>query len=305
MKKIQLFALSLVLFFAQIYLSYAAPLSGYQGTAGSSGMQSSTQTVGDTTYYVNSDNTGDWYSYATPAPSSSPSQSGSTCYYRICSQNNITGKVFCATQSSHDKNCTSRTNCSSDADCGVPSPVSSGSTSPTASCIPCPTGAFCTGAGGYCATPTSGGTSYCPPSPSCSYRYCFNDSCRIRTLARTICPANECRSNADCNCEISVFTINDKDKSPVKTWVTQVNQGHWEASDNCDNCNISCNPYPKCVWQKNNIGTGEPGSVYEFKIGESGSYTYTLTCYNNYETSSKTLEMEANNLPWWREVVPF
>ncbi|MDD2677828.1 MAG: hypothetical protein WC288_00240 [Candidatus Paceibacterota bacterium] len=106
-------------------------------------------------------------------------------------------------------------------------------------------------------------------------------------------------------CTIDIFTINDKDTSPIRVWVTQLNQGHWSASDYCDNCNISCSPYPDCLWQKDNIGTGGPGAIYQFKLKEYGSYTYTLTCFNSFgDRPSETLQVNAVNLPWWREIIP-
>ncbi|MFA5041893.1 MAG: hypothetical protein WC507_00290 [Candidatus Paceibacterota bacterium] len=59
-----------------------------------------------------------------PTTDKPSSNNNKTCKYKICSQNNLTGKVFCATQSSSDPNCQSRSNCTNDSDCGSSNNVS-------------------------------------------------------------------------------------------------------------------------------------------------------------------------------------
>ncbi|MDD4999328.1 MAG: hypothetical protein WC288_01385 [Candidatus Paceibacterota bacterium] len=166
----------------------------------------------------------------------------------------------------------------------------------------------------YCnpsSTPTSGGGGGgggTPTAPPPSTRYACNQengTCYSN-------PNGPYSSIASCEnscfrkpCTIDIFSINDEDTSPIRVWVTQLNQGHWSASDYCDNCNISCSPYPDCLWQKDNIGTGGPGAIYQFKLKEYGSYTYTLTCFNSFgDRPSETLQVNAVNLPWWREIIP-
>jgi len=89
-----------------------------------------------------------------------------------------------------------------------------------------------------------------------------------------------------------------------RAWVGYPITGKWSASDWCDDCDVDCTPYPECVWKQDGIGTGS--DERKFTLEESGDYTYTLTCYKSGGRDQKqvTVNLEALNLPWWREIVP-
>ena len=91
---------------------------------------------------------------------------------------------------------------------------------------------------------------------------------------------------------------------PKKAWVGYSITGKWSASTWCEDCDITCTPYPECVWKQDSIGIGS--DEHEFTLEESGDYVYTLTCYKQGGKDEKqaTVRLEALNLPWWREIVP-
>jgi len=98
-------------------------------------------------------------------------------------------------------------------------------------------------------------------------------------------------------CMISYFEL------PARAWVGYPITGRWSASDWCDDCDVDCTPYPECVWKQNNIGLWDE---HKFKLSQSGTYTYTLTCYGEggADKRQETTEVKAINLPWWREIIP-
>ena len=91
---------------------------------------------------------------------------------------------------------------------------------------------------------------------------------------------------------------------PERAWAGYPITGRWSASDWCDDCDVSCTPYPECVWRQDNIGTGF--DEYKFTLEQSGTYNYTLTCYGEGGIDERTefATVEALNLPWWREIIP-
>jgi len=91
---------------------------------------------------------------------------------------------------------------------------------------------------------------------------------------------------------------------PKRAWVGYSITGKWSASTWCKDCDVTCSPYPECVWKENNIGIGF--DEYKFTIKQSGTYTYTLTCYKQGGADQRqaTVILEALNLPWWREIIP-
>jgi hypothetical protein len=91
---------------------------------------------------------------------------------------------------------------------------------------------------------------------------------------------------------------------PQRAWVGYPITGRWSASDWCDDCDVSCTPYPECVWKKDSIGTGFGEN--EFTITQSGTYDYTLTCYGSggIDERTESATVEVLNLPWWREIIP-
>ncbi len=94
---------------------------------------------------------------------------------------------------------------------------------------------------------------------------------------------------------------------PKRAWVGYSITGRWSASAWCEDCDVTCTPYPECVWKLNNIGIGNIGAnEYKFTLSQSGTYTYTLTCYKQGGRDQKqaTVTIEALNLPWWREIIP-
>ena len=98
-------------------------------------------------------------------------------------------------------------------------------------------------------------------------------------------------------CMISYFEL------PARAWVGYSIIGRWAASDWCDDCDVTCTPYPECVWKQNNIGLWDE---YKFKLSQSGTYNYTLTCYGpgGIDERQETATVQAINLPWWREIIP-
>jgi len=90
----------------------------------------------------------------------------------------------------------------------------------------------------------------------------------------------------------------------TRAWVGYPITGTWSASDWCEDCDVTCTPYPECVWKQDSIGIGS--DEYKFELEESGDYTYTLTCYKQGGADQRqaTITLEALNLPWWREIIP-
>jgi len=221
----------------------------------------------------------------------------STCTYHVCERVPV-----CTRKSLNQRDCPAN-ECRNDADCSGSLKYSCNTS--TWRCDDSPSGSYSSYSSCQAACKPSSST---PTTTTTLTRYACNQengTCYSN-------PNGPYSSIASCEnncfrkpCTIDIFTINDKDTSPIRVWVTQLNQGHWSASDYCDNCNISCSPYPDCLWQKDNIGTGGPGAIYQFKLKEYGSYTYTLTCFNSFgDRPSETLQVNAVNLPWWREIVP-
>jgi len=99
-------------------------------------------------------------------------------------------------------------------------------------------------------------------------------------------------------CMINYFEL------PERAWVGYPITGRWSASDWCDDCDVSCTPYPECVWKKDSIGTGFDED--KFTIEQSGTYYYTLTCYGpgGIDERTEPATVKALNLPWWREIIP-
>jgi len=99
-------------------------------------------------------------------------------------------------------------------------------------------------------------------------------------------------------CMINYFEL------PERAWVGYPIIGKWSAGAWCDNCDVSCTPYPECTWKQNSIGIGF--DEHEFILLQSGIYNYTLSCYGQGGTDKKTesATVEALNLPWWQEINP-
>jgi len=134
-----------------------------------------------------------------------------------------------------------------------------------------------------------------PPKYSCnkSNWTCYQDSSGIySSLSRC---QDAC---VEPPCMIDYFEF------PKRAWVGYSITGKWSASAWCEDCDVTCSPYPECVWKQNNIGIGF--DKYKFTIKQSGTYTYTLTCYKQGGADQRqaTVILEALNLPWWREIIP-
>jgi len=134
-----------------------------------------------------------------------------------------------------------------------------------------------------------------PPKYSCnkSNWTCYQDSSGIySSLSRC---QDAC---VEPPCMIDYFEF------PKRAWVGYSITGKWSASTWCEDCDVTCSPYPECVWKQNNIGIGF--DEYKFTIKKSGTYTYTLTCYKQGGADQRqaTVILEALNLPWWREIIP-
>jgi len=173
-----------------------------------------------------------------------------------------------------------------------------------------------------------------PVAPSYSCMQCRGTTCSLRN-SPTPC-VSTCRTNSDCRtpvsppsngtngnggtppsnggytppvspppvlpetqpCMINYFEL------PERAWVGYPITGRWSASDWCDDCDVSCTPYPECVWKKDSIGTGFDED--KFTIEQSGTYYYTLTCYGpgGIDERTEPATVKALNLPWWREIIP-
>jgi hypothetical protein len=99
-------------------------------------------------------------------------------------------------------------------------------------------------------------------------------------------------------CMINYFEL------PERAWVGYPIIGKWSAGAWCDNCDVSCTPYPECTWEQDSIGIGF--DEHEFTLLQPGIYNYTLSCYGQGGTDKKTesATVEALNLPWWQEINP-
>ena len=194
--------------------------------------------------------------------------------------------------------------CSTNADCGpITPPTSPPATSPPATSPPSNGNGWTPPAtsppsNGW-TPPSNGGTPSPPPPPPPKYSCnksnwtCYQDSSGIySSLSRC---QDAC---VEPPCMIDYFEF------PKRAWVGYSITGKWSASTWCEDCDVTCIPYPECVWKENNIGIGF--DEYKFTIKQSGTYTYTLTCYKQggRDQRQATVTIEALNLPWWREIIP-
>ena len=147
-------------------------------------------------------------------------------------------------------------------------------------------------------TPSNGWTPPPPPLPkySCNQSTwtCYQNS------SGPYSSLSSCQSACvEPPCMINYFEFLQK-----RAWVGYPITGRWSASAWCVDCDVTCTPYPECVWQQDNIGIGF--DEHEFTLEQSGDYTYTLTCYKQGGRDQKqvTVSLEALNLPWWREIIP-
>jgi len=202
--------------------------------------------------------------------------------------------------------------CQTDSDCGVPTPPPP-PPPPQYSCKQCrgttcsvrysstPCSNTCT-TDADCRVPTPPSNGWTPPvSPPPPPKY----SCNKSTWTCYQNPSGPYSSLSSCQsacveppCMINYFEF------PKRAWVGYSITGKWSASDWCVDCDVTCTPYPECVWKQDNIGTGF--DEHEFTLEQSGDYIYTLTCYKQGGRDQKqvTVSLEALNLPWWREIIP-
>jgi len=186
--------------------------------------------------------------------------------------------------------------CITDADCRVPTPPSNGGTPPSNGGTP-PSNGWTPPSNGGTPSPPTGGWTPPPPPPkySCNQSTwtCYQNS------SGPYSSLSSCQSACvEPPCMINYFEF------PKRAWVGYSITGRWSASDWCVDCDVTCTPYPECVWKQDNIGTGF--DEHEFTLEQSGDYIYTLTCYKQGGRDQKqvTVSLEALNLPWWREIIP-
>ena len=164
---------------------------------------------------------------------------------------------------------------------------------------PCSSDSACIGGG-----PSNGGTPSPPPPPPPlppPPKYSCNKStwtCSQDSSGKYSSPSSCRDACVEPPCMIDYFEF------PKRAWVGYSITGRWSASDWCVDCDVTCTPYPECVWKQDNIGTGF--DEHEFTLEQSGDYIYTLTCYKQGGRDQKqvTVSLEALNLPWWREIIP-
>jgi len=186
--------------------------------------------------------------------------------------------------------------CITDADCRVPTRPSNGGTPPSNGGTP-PSNGWTPPSNGGTPSPPTGGWTPPPPPPkySCNQSTwtCYQNS------SGPYSSLSSCQSACvEPPCMINYFEF------PKRAWVGYSITGRWSASDWCVDCDVTCTPYPECVWKQDNIGTGF--DEHEFTLEQSGDYIYTLTCYKQGGRDQKqvTVSLEALNLPWWREIIP-
>jgi len=112
-------------------------------------------------------------------------------------------------------------------------------------------------------------------------------------------------------CQINSFTINEKDNSeqnPLIVWVNASLRGHFSVNY-CTSCEVISND----IWSNTYDPLPSSGDVTEqFKINTADNYSYTLECIGDPDDPNDSDEdflslkaVQAVNLPWWREIIPY
>jgi hypothetical protein len=92
-------------------------------------------------------------------------------------------------------------------------------------------------------------------------------------------------------------------------WVKASLTGYFSVNDTCKTCRVSSSDtwgYPPQTYE---ITTLESDYTETFKINTSGTYSYTLECIGtdpeDIAIDALSLQVvKAENLPWWREIIP-
>jgi len=162
--------------------------------------------------------------------------------------------------------------------------------------------------GGGC---TNGATLTCTTSDNCpGTRTCTNNawgSC-VDT------PNDGC---PPLPCQIKSFTINEKNNSeqdPLIVWVDASLRGYFSVLNTCTKCTVSSIDtwgYPDKTYIMSNY-VPEYKVSEQFKISQAGTYSYKLKCIgdpdnpDDFDEDILSLEtVQAVNLPWWREIIPY
>ena len=113
-------------------------------------------------------------------------------------------------------------------------------------------------------------------------------------------------------CQILEFSINGKNNetnNPLIVFVNTNLKGYFSVTDQCQECTVTSNDN----WNKA-YSLSDLSPTYDiteiFKIPTPGTYSYTLKCVGadpeNMDLDVISLGIvEAKNLPWWKEIIPY
>jgi hypothetical protein len=87
------------------------------------------------------------------------------------------------------------------------------------------------------------------------------------------------------------------------------NTGYFSVNDTCKTCTVSSNNTWGNPPKTYPITTINSSYTEPFKINTAGTYSYTLECRGadpeDIDTDALSLQtVKAENLPWWREIIP-
>jgi len=90
-------------------------------------------------------------------------------------------------------------------------------------------------------------------------------------------------------------------------WVKASLKGYFSVNDTCKICTVSSNDIWGNPLKTYSITTLDSDFTETFKIETAGTYAYTLKCIGTdpEDIDTDALTVQAVNLPWWREIIPY